>query len=110
MVAKSTIRKQQKEWVETQPSVCPLCCERPASELHHIIPKRMGGNPKAEHPANWLYICQTCHQMIHAYKIPPACVFRAKDQLSGYEQEILEDIAGHHLPALITLSDSNNLD
>jgi hypothetical protein len=113
VVKKTTIRAKarqvQKDWVQDQPCTCPLCCERPASELHHIIPKRMGGNPKAEHPANWLYICQQCHMSIHSYKIPLACVLRAKGQLGGYEQGILEDIAGHCLPALITLSDSSNL-
>lgn len=112
MVAKSTIkarvRQAMKEWRETQPTICPICCDSPATELHHIIPKRMGGNPKAENPANWLVICNDCHAKIHAYKIPFAAVARTKNDLGGYEQTVLEDIAGHRLPALVTSADSTD--
>jgi len=90
------LRKIQEDWKATQPCICPICCINRAIELHHIIPKGMGGNPMGEVEENWIFICRSCHNGFHGGKIPLACVLRAKKDLGGLDLVKLKALAGNH--------------
>ncbi len=49
---------------------CELCDNAPASGIHHITPKRMGGtkNPDINKIENLGAVCQTCHDACHNSK------------------------------------------
>ena len=48
--------------------ICEYCAE-PAVDIHHIIPKGMGGNPKADCIENLIGLCRSCHDKAHAGEI-----------------------------------------
>lgn len=91
------LREDQSSWKEKQSGTCPVCCINRAIELHHIIPKGMGGNPKGECPENWIYICRSCHNGFHSGRIPLAAIMRAKRATDGLDVEKLRELGGHRL-------------
>jgi hypothetical protein len=105
---KRAIRAAIKSFASSQPETCPVCCVQPAAEVHHIIPKGMGGDRRSEVEANWIFICSKCHDGFHRGHIPLACILRAKKDTSNYDPVVLADLAGHRLPELIVLSAPNN--
>ena len=41
-------------------------CGSTANDVHHIIPKGMGGRPNADTPDNLIALCRMCHIEAHA--------------------------------------------
>ena len=49
---------------------CWGCYQRPAVEIHHLTPKRMGGSKKNSYnvPDNLFPVCRPCHTLAHSNK------------------------------------------
>ena len=48
--------------------MCELC-GRPAQDLHHIVPKGMGGSKKRDNVENIIGLCRTHHEEAHKGRI-----------------------------------------
>jgi 5-methylcytosine-specific restriction endonuclease McrA len=48
-----------------------LCevCGTVAVDVHHIIPRGMGGRKGANHPDNLIALCRTCHDKAHRHEL-----------------------------------------
>lgn len=45
--------------------VCEACCRQRATDMHHRIPRSLGGG---WHPANILHVCRGCHDWLEEGK------------------------------------------
>lgn len=50
--------------------MCLRCLRRPGEQIHHRIPRGMGGtrDPDVNHPPNLVWICGDCHRWIESYR------------------------------------------
>ena len=58
--------------------ICEYCGE-PAVDIHHITPKGMGGNPKADCIENLIGLCRSCHDKAHAGEISKDDLYELKE-------------------------------
>ena len=54
---------------QLQSDVMCEICSKPADDIHHITPKGMGGNPKADCIENLIGLCRRHHDMAHTGEI-----------------------------------------
>ena len=50
--------------------MCLRCQEKPGSQIHHRLPRGMGGtsDPKINDPENLVWICYDCHALIERHR------------------------------------------
>jgi len=52
-----------------EPLKCEWCFRERMADVHHIVPKGMGGNKNLDMPGNLAGLCRGCHEKAHAGKI-----------------------------------------
>ena len=82
----------QKHWGfhESDPPMCWGCYQTLAVDIHHLIPKGMGGVSKnrLNRIDNLYPLCRPCHQRAHAdKKFNEECKERLKEKLHEKEYE-----------------------
>lgn len=63
------IKADQNDWIRLRREklngrLCRVCENRPAEELHHLVPRGMGGGSGDDVADNLIPICKTCHSLI----------------------------------------------
>ena len=52
--------------------MCEWCWNAPIVDVHHIVPKGIGGRKGADDVENLIGLCRECHRKAHASEIPAA--------------------------------------
>ncbi len=89
-------RADQGEWIvlrtaKLEGRLCRCGCGRSATELHHLVPKSLGGPDKVD---NVVGLCRECHDKVQQLKLPQCAALRAN--LSEAEIRFVTRLKGRY--------------